>query len=126
MRRTEQFLTPLMPGTRLLYGLALGGYLGTLALLTAWYAWLAPSIHFPIAYALLFLLTPLLFALRGMLHGRLYTFQWSCFLALFYFIHGVGEAYASDTARHLGLLEILFTSTWFLAAMAYIRRSKQH
>ena len=114
-----------MPGSRLLYGLALGGYLGTLVLLTAWYAWLAPSIHFPVAYALLFLLTPLLFALRGMLHGRLYTFQWSCFLALFYFMHGVGEAYASDTARYLGLLEILFTTTWFLAAMAYVRRSKQ-
>ena len=115
-----------MLGSRLLYSLALGGYLGTLTLLTAWYAWLAPSIHFPVAYALLFLLTPLLFALRGMLHGRLYTFQWSCFLALFYFIHGVGEAYASDTVRYLGLLEILLTSTWFLAAMAYVRRSKKH
>ena len=124
MRCTEQLLITPMPGSRLLYGLALGGYLGTLALLTAWYAWLAPSIHFPVAYALLFLLTPLLFALRGMLHGRLYTFQWSCFLALFYFMHGVGEAWASDTARYLGLLEVLFTTTWFLAAMAYVRRSK--
>jgi len=114
-----------MPGSRLLYGLTLGGYLGTLALLTAWYGWLAPSIHFPVVYALLFLLTPLLFALRGMLHGRLYTFQWSCFLALFYFMHGVGEAWASDTARYLGLLEILFTTTWFLAAMAYVRLGKQ-
>ncbi len=114
-----------MPGNRLLYSLALGGYLGTLTLLTAWYAWLAPSNLFPIAYALLFLLTPLLFALRGMLHGRIYTFQWSCFLALLYFMHGVGEAWASDTARYLGLLEILLTSTWFLAAMAYIRSSKQ-
>ena len=119
-------MTTLMPGPRVLYSLTLAGYLGTLGLLTAWYAWLAPSIHFPVAYALLFLLTPLLFALRGMLHGRLYTFQWSCFLALLYFMHGVGEAYASETARYLGLLEILLTSTWFLAAMMYVRSSKQH
>ena len=114
-----------MPGTRLLYGLALGGYLGTLALLTAWYAWLAPPVHFPTALALLLLLTPLLLPLRGMLHGRPYTFQWSCFVALFYFMHGVMEAYASETARHLGLLEILFTSTWFVAAIMYIRSSKR-
>ena len=119
-------MTSQMPGTRFLYSLTLAGYLGTLGLLTAWYAWLAPSIHFPVAYALLFLLTPLLFALRGMLHGRLYTFQWSCFLALLYFMHGVGEAYASETARYLGLLEILLTSTWFMAAMMYVRSSKQH
>ena len=113
-----------MPGTRLLYGLALGGYLGTLVLLTAWYGWLAPPVHVPVALALMVLLTPLLLPLRGMLHGRRYTFQWSCFLALLYFMHGVGEAYASQTARHLGLLEILFTSTWFVAAILYIRRGQ--
>jgi len=114
-----------MPGTRVLYGLALAGYLGTLALLTAWYGWLAPSKYAPTAIVLIVLLTPLLFPLRGLLHGRPYTFQWSCFLAALYFMHGVGEAYASETARHLGLLEILFTSTWFIAAVLYIRHNNQ-
>ena len=125
-RRDPPLTDMQMPGTRFLYGLALSGYLGTLALLTAWYGWLAPSVHVPIALALIFLLTPLLFPLRGMLHGRPYTFQWSCFLATLYFMHGVGEAYASETASHLGLLEILFTSTWFVAAILYIRRAKRH
>ena len=115
-----------MPGTRFLYGLTLTGYLGTLALLTTWFGWLAPSTYAPTAVVLIVLLTPLLFPLRGMLHGRPYTFQWSCFLALLYFSHGVGEAYASDTARYLGLLEILLTSTWFVAAILYIRRYKQN
>ena len=126
MRQAGKFSTILMPAIRLLYGLTLTGYMGTLGLLTAWYAWLDPSTHFPVAYALLVMLTPLLFALRGMLHGRRYTVQWSGFLALFYFIHGVGEAYASETARYLGLLEILFTSTWFVAGILYIRRSRDH
>jgi uncharacterized membrane protein len=31
------------------------------------------------------------------------------------------EAYSSELTRHLGLLEVLFTSIWFVAAMAYIR-----
>jgi len=111
-----------LPGSRFLYGLALFGYLGTLALLTAWYSWLLPPQQFPVALVLLLLVTPLLIPLRGMLHGRRYTFAWSCFLALLYFTHGVMEAYSSAIARPLGLLEVLFTCCWFLAAMGYVRR----
>ena len=110
-----------MPGSRFLYTLTLFGYFGTLALLTAWYSWLAPPTHFPTALVLMMVLLPLLFPLRGLLHGRKYTFAWSCFLALLYFIHGVMEAYSSEVTRHLGLVEVLCTSVWFLAAMAYVR-----
>jgi uncharacterized membrane protein len=110
-----------MPGKRFLYALTLFGYFGTLTLLTAWYGWLAPSTHFPTALVLMIALLPLLFPLRGLLHGRKYTFAWSCFLALLYFIHGVMEAYSSEVTRHLGLVEVLCTSVWFLAAMAYVR-----
>ena len=110
-----------MPGARFLYGLTLFGYLGTLALLLAWYGWLAPAIHIPRSIALALLLLPLLFPLRGLLHGRRYTIAWSCFLALLYFIHGVVEAYTSSVTFHLGLLEVCLTSLWFLAAMTYVR-----
>ena len=64
-----------MHGPRSAYILTLTGYLGTLALLTAWYSWLAPSTHFPVALVLLVLVLPLLFPLRGLLHGRRYTFS---------------------------------------------------
>jgi uncharacterized membrane protein len=113
-----------MPGARFLYTLTLIGYLGTLALLIAWYGWLSPPRSFPIALVLLLLVTPLLFPLRGLLHGRRYTYAWSCFLALLYFTHGVMEAYSSATDRYLGLLEIFLATLWFLAAMAYIRSAK--
>jgi uncharacterized membrane protein len=115
-----------MPGTRFLYGLTLFGYLGTLALLLAWYGWLAPAIHVPRSVALALLLLPLLFPLRGLLHGRRYTFSWSCFLALLYFIHGVMEAYTSGITRHLGLLEVFLTSLWFIAAITYVRMTAVH
>jgi uncharacterized membrane protein len=114
-----------MPGSRFLYALTLFGYFGTLALLTAWYSWLAPSTHFPTALVLSVMLIPLLFPLRGLLHGRKYTFAWSCFLALLYFIHGVMEAYSSELTRYLGLFEVVFTSLWFVAGMAYIRTGRQ-
>jgi len=113
-----------MPGNRFLYALTLFGYFGTLALLTAWYGWLAPATLFPAALVLLVLVVPLLFPLRGLLHGRRYTFAWSCFLALLYFTHGVMEAYSDDVTRPLGLLEVMFSSLWFLAAMAYIKTNE--
>ena len=112
---------PLMPDSRFLYALTLFGYFGTLVLLTLWYSWLAPATLFPAALVLMVLVVPLLFPLRGLLHGRKYTFAWSCFLALLYFTHGVMEAYSNDVTRPLGLLEVTFSSLWFLSAMAYIK-----
>jgi len=110
-----------MPSARFFYGLTLLGFLGTLALLLAWYGWLAPPTHIPRSIALALLLLPLLFPLRGLLHGRRYTFSWSCFLALLYFIHGVVEAYTSGVTLHLGLLEVFLSSLWFISAMIYVR-----
>jgi len=110
-----------MPGPRVAYFLTLTGYLGTIALLTAWYSWLAPSTHFPVALVLLVLVLPLLLPMRGLLHGRSYTFSWSCFLALLYFTHGVGESYSAAGVRHLGLLEVALSSMWFIGAIAYVR-----
>ena len=113
-----------MHGSHFLHALTLSGYFGTLALLTAWYSWLAPATHLPTALVLIVVLVPLLFPLRGLLHGRKYTFAWSCFLALLYFTHGVMEAYSSEQTRYLGLLEVAFTSLWFVAAMVFIRTGK--
>lgn len=110
-----------MPGARYFYGLTLTGFLGTIALLLAWYGWLAPSPNFPRSLVLALLLLPLLFPLRGLLHGRRYTYSWSCFLALLYFIHGVVEAYTAGITFHLGLLEVCLTSLWFIAAISYVR-----
>jgi uncharacterized membrane protein len=113
-----------MPRPQFLHALTLGGYFGTLVLLLAWYGWVAPSTLFPVSLVLLLLVLPLLAPLRGLLHGRRYTVAWSGFLALCYFTHGVVEAYSAPVTRYLGLLEIVLTSLWFLAALTYIRLRK--
>jgi uncharacterized membrane protein len=118
-------MTQLVPRAQFLYALTLAGYFGTLVLLVVWYAWAAPSPLLPVSLVLLVLVLPLFAPLRGLLHGRRYTIAWSCFLAVCYFTHGVMEAYSSPLTRHLGLLEVTFTSVWFLAALAYIRIGKR-
>lgn len=101
------------------------GYLGLWLLLPLWYAWLAPSTHFGIGMPLFFLLVPLLFPLPGMLRNRTYTFAWSSFLSLLYFIHGVGEFYSEPQERLYAGLEILFSMLWFGGAIFYVRKNKQ-
>jgi uncharacterized membrane protein len=110
-----------MNKTRLAYGVAIGGYFGLIALLLAWLGWLSPPTALPISLAMALMLVPLLFPLRGILHGRAYTFAWASFLALFYFIHGVVEAYSSPEDRWLAVLEIILSVAFYSGSMLYAR-----
>ncbi len=102
---------------------ALGSYLGLIALTTAWSAWLAPSTHFAISLVLVVAVFPLLLPLRGVLHGRVRTHLWAAYLVLLYFIHGVGVAYADPAERWLGLAEIALSLGFFFSASLYARWS---
>lgn len=109
-----------MSNTKVTYAVTLTGYFGLVFLLMLWNAWLAPSEHFPRALAIIVLVGPLMLPLRGLLHGRPYTFSWSSYLALIYFALGVGELTRPDE-RHLAVLEILFSLMMFVGAILYAR-----
>ncbi len=115
-----------MNKTRLSYISAVSGYFGLITLLLAWLSWLSPPQSIPISVAMFLMLVPLLFPLRGILHGRPYTFAWASFLALFYFIHGVVEAYSTPSDRWLALLEIALSIAFYSGSMFYARfRSRE-
>lgn len=101
----------------------LSGYFGLYGLLLLWVAWLEPPSHSPIALALLLWVGPLLFPVRGLLHGRSYTHAWSSFLALFYFAFGVFHSAGPMVRPWLAWLEICFSVLWFLGAILYVRAS---
>lgn len=103
--------------------LALAGYFGTFALIIAWYGWLSPPQRLPVYIALLALGAPLLLPLRGLLHGRRYTYAWSLFLALGYFAHALIEGYSTPQDRGLAGLELLLVMFWFAGAVKYVRAS---
>lgn len=113
--------------------MSLLGIFGLIILLMVWEIWLAPSattteglIVLPRSLVLLFMVVPLLFPLRGILHGRPYTHAWASFLALFYFLHGVGEAWAGEDTAYLGMLEVLFSVMLFIGAILFARfRSRE-
>ncbi len=100
--------------------IALCGYFGLLLLLPLWYGWLSPP-QLSLGLVLGILLIPLLFPLRGLLQGRPYTYAWSSFLALFYFIHAVLELYSTPQDRYLALLELLLSIAFYVGSVSYAR-----
>ncbi|MGM0563246.1 MAG: DUF2069 domain-containing protein [Pseudomonadota bacterium] len=92
-----------------------------LALILSWNTLIAPPERAMVVPILLFQALPLMFPLRGILHGRAYTHAWTSFLALYYFFIGVGDAYSDDTDRLYGLMMIAASVGLFVGAMFYAR-----
>jgi uncharacterized membrane protein len=105
-----------MNGIHLTRYLALFSYFSLVGVLVAWYGVVDPH-----PFMLGVLLLPLVFPLRGLLNSQPYTFAWSSFLILIYFIHGVMEVFANPSARWLASLEILCSMMFYLGAILYAR-----
>ncbi len=105
------------------YFMTLTGYFGLLILLASWIIYFHPPTNSPVSLTLLFALTPLLIALRGLLHGKRYTYAWSSMLILFYFMHGVVEAWANEnqTVKVLAMLEVAFSVVFFIGSILYVK-----
>ncbi|MBK8182572.1 MAG: DUF2069 domain-containing protein [Candidatus Competibacteraceae bacterium] len=101
--------------------MALSGYFGLFGLLLLWFGWLEPVSGLPVSVVVVLLVGPLLFPLRGLLHGRFYTHAWASFLALFYFSAGVFSLAGAMRRPWLAWLEIAFSLLWFLGAILYVR-----
>ncbi|MGE0081111.1 MAG: DUF2069 domain-containing protein [Thiohalomonadaceae bacterium] len=107
------------------HALTLAGYFGLFILLMAWIAWIAPPATVPRSIALLFAVGPLLFPLRGLLHGRPYTHAWSSFLALFYFAYGTAEAFSGSSVQLLAAAAGLLSLLWFISAILFVRTRRK-
>lgn len=101
---------------------------GLLGLQWLWHAWLAPPERAPAwAVALLFSL-PLLAPAMGFMRRRGSAAMWAGTVALFYFCHGVAEAWASPSQRALALAEVglalalVFASSWAGLQARVLRR----
>jgi uncharacterized membrane protein len=109
-----------MSATRNFRRLALTAYFALFALVVAWHAWLAPPTQISVILVLALAAGPLLFPLYGLLYGSPYTYAWTSFLALPYFIHGIGQAYAGPS-RGLGGAELVLSLALYVGAVFYAR-----
>ncbi len=100
--------------------LTLLGYFALMAGIYVWHLFIHNTAQQLISLLLLLQLGPLMFPLRGLLHGRVYTHAWSMYLAIFYFVIGVW--YASSPESHaFGLYVVVTSLLFFLGSLLYSR-----
>ncbi|TAN30711.1 MAG: DUF2069 domain-containing protein [Castellaniella sp.] len=105
--------------------LAAGSLIGLFVLCVGWELWWAPVR--PGGSLLALKALPLLFALRGVLKGSLYTLQWTAMLSLLYLMEGVVRAWSdlSTVSAALAGVEIVLSLGLYLGAVLYVRPAKR-
>ncbi|MBD8900547.1 DUF2069 domain-containing protein [Rhodanobacter sp. DHG33] len=103
-------------------GLAAWAALGALQLI--WHGWLLKPQSVPMALVLAIAVIPLLLPLAAVRNPRR-ALLWVGILALFYFCHGVAEAWSSPVERALAIVEIVLTLLLIGTLGAGVRRPRR-
>ncbi len=106
--------------------LTLISFFGLMISLTVWITLVPHSDSYPKAAWLIIGVVPLLFPLRGILHGKPYTHAWASFMMLFYFTHGIGELYSSAFMGIFPWLEVIFSTTAFISMILFIKQNAKN
>ena len=97
--------------------------IGLILLCVAWELVVAPVR--PGGSWLVLKVIPPLFALRGILHGRRYTYQWSALLACVYLIEGLTRSYAdTPPSNWMAMLETMLCVSFLVSTVMYARASR--
>lgn len=92
-----------------------------LALQVLWHGWLARPEHLPVWLVLAVTVIPLLLPLTALPDLRR-ALLWVGILSLFYFCHGVAEAWSAPTQKWLALAEVALTLLLIMALGAGVKR----
>jgi len=102
------------------YTLSIISYFALMLGQILWIIWLNPNPIAPISISILFIVAPLLFALRGLLHDRLNTFKWVTLFVWLYFIYGIWNI-VSETQFPLGVIQIICSLSLFISSVMHVR-----
>lgn len=105
--------------------MALSGFFGLFILLMLWNTILIPSTLFPVAVVLVAVITPILIPFRGLLNANLKSCTWMSYISLFYFTHGMAEAYLTPDERYYALLEVLFSLLLCAGSAFYVYKAEK-
>lgn len=105
---------------KLWHGLAIIGLLGLIALIIVWNGWLATEQTSPKSLEITVFVLPLLFFVRGVLHGRYQTLVLSMFVALIYALLGTWYAFTPSEGIY-GTAMIILSTLLYTGAYCYTR-----
>ena len=100
--------------------LTLSGYFLLIVLLVIWHGFIYPASNQP-WLVLAFIIAPLLFPMKGLLKEKPYTYAWTSFLIMLYFMHGVVEVWANEEQRIFAVLEVILSTQVYIGAIYFAR-----
>ena len=107
----------------LLHYSAIISLIALIFLCLAWEGWLAPAR--PGGSLLVVKAVPLLLPLFGILHGKVYTYQWASMLILLYLSEGAVRAWSDQgLSAALAAVEATLSVVYYLSAGFYARLFK--
>lgn len=93
--------------------------------LLVWYLWWSPPKVTPLWLVLGVMLSPLVLALAGLLAGRPSAPFWTGVAALFYFSHGVSEAWSDPAARVPAAIEAVLAAALVVVPATLMRQARR-
>ncbi len=101
--------------------MALTGYFSLLILMPLWLMVLSPSQSLSPTLSFIMFTLPLLFPLKGLLQGNPYTYAWSNFIVLIYFLHSLTTLWVSPEDRLWASIELIAATIMFIGASYYAK-----
>ena len=107
--------------TKNLKTITLISYFSLLLFMPLWLILLSPSNGLSPMLTLIMFTLPLLFPLKGLVAGNPYTYAWSSFIIMIYFLHSLTTLWVSPKDMLWASIELLLATLMFLAGSYYAK-----
>jgi|TARA_B110000091_G_scaffold184750_1_gene204222 uncharacterized membrane protein len=107
--------------TKNLKTITLISYFSLLLFMPVWLILLSPSSGLSPMLTLIMFTLPLLFPLKGLVAGNPYTYAWSSFIIMIYFLHSLTTLWVSPKDMLWASIELLLATVMFLAGSYYAK-----
>lgn len=115
MTTVRRFSTPMLKKITLV------SYFFLLAFMPIWLIYINPTEGFSPLLTLAMFTLPLLFPLKGLLIGNPYTYAWSNFVLMIYFLHSLTTLWVSPEDTIWASIELFLCSSMFISGSYYAK-----
>jgi len=105
--------------------IALISYFSLLIYMPLWLIVLSPSSGLSPTLTIVMFVVPLLLPIRGILSGNPYTYAWTNFIVMIYFLHSLTTLWVAPEDRLWAAIELILASALFFAATYYAKYKGQ-
>ncbi len=100
---------------------ALVNYFALLIFMPLWLIIISPSEGLSPTLTLVMFTVPLLLPFKGLVQGNPYTFAWSSFVLMIYYLHSLTTFWVLPEDRLWAVIEFVLTTNMFLAGSYYAK-----